>query len=101
MLKSHTHAGYYPITLNDENMSIEQLKEQRSFLQFIIDLKYNPIKLQYLLRLFDPEGLNGSYDNLFKTNNEKTRLWSYHITDIIEMKNAISLEIMHRNSKHK
>ncbi len=101
MIKSHNCGNYIPVTLDDEKMTVEQLKKEREFLQFIIDMKYYPNRIEYLRRVLDFDAKEDLKFRLIPARgpSEGARLWTMPLSELIELKNGISLEIVHRTRR--
>ncbi len=101
MIVSDDAGCYIPISLDETQFTIEELKEERAFLQFIMDLSYNDNKnFRYVQRLFslemreDPKFRRISHNG---KENLGAKLWMAHLADIKTLKDRVSLEIMRRS----
>jgi hypothetical protein len=93
-IKSHVYGNYIPTTLNDENLNTEQLKQERDFLKYLYEIKYNPKNIKYLQRLFN---LTPIEDPILMLGDSGSELWKLNMHELKSLIDNISLEIMRRN----
>ena len=93
VISSHHYSNYIPVTLEDEKLSMDDLKRERDFIKFVINTKYNPLPL---FRLFD---VSVKQDCNFKQSGEGAELWRVPIEDLKNLVIEINKEIVRRANK--